>query len=341
MYRMNFKVIVTLGPAILNKEKLKKIDSFGDCIYRINGAHIEGDHAAIMIEKVRDILPAAEIMIDLPGNKIRTKNLLKPIRLINGQTIELFDYQVNYQVFFTHLNKADIIHANDSEIKLEVKEINNSSIKLISHSDGLLSNNKGLHIPGIHANIPFIFDRDKELIHLAVRHRVNYISLSYVRTHEDIKIVKEILSNNEETKIIAKIETVAAVDNLDNIINEVDMVNVDRGDLSSDIGLINLGFMQHKIIETALLSNKKIFLATQFLKNMEKSPVPSIAEVIDLYKTIKQGVYGIQLSEETAVGKYAVECVKLVFDMYSNCAYETLKVQNYSEITNTRLECLN
>ncbi len=341
MHKMNFKVIVTLGPAILNREKLREIDSFGDCIYRINGAHIEGDHAAVMIEKVRDILPAAEIMIDLPGNKIRTKDLLKPIRLTNSQIIELFDYQVNYQGFFTHLNKADIIHANDSEIKLEVKEINNSSIKMISHSDGLLSNNKGLHIPGIHENIPFIFDRDKELIHLAIRNNVNYISLSFVRSHNDIQVVKNILSNNYKTEIIAKIETAAAVDNLDNIFNEVDIVNIDRGDLSTDIGLVNLGFMQHKIIETALLSNKKIFLATQFLKNMEKSPVPSIAEAIDLYKTIKQGVYGIQLSEETAVGKYAVECVQLVFDMHNNCTHETLNDQNYSAITNTRLECLN
>ncbi len=131
------------------------------------------------------------------------------------------------------------------------------------------------------------------------------------------------------------------VDNLDNIFNEVDIVNIDRGDLSTDIGLIKLGLVQHGIIENALRSSKKIFLATQFLKNMEKSPVPSIAEVIDLYKTIKQGVYGIQLSEETAIGKYAVECVKLVFDMYNNCTCQTLKVQNYSTITNTRLECLN
>jgi pyruvate kinase len=338
---MDFRVIVTLGPATLSKEKLKEIDSFGDCIYRINGAHTEGDYAANIIETVRDILPSAEIMIDLPGNKIRTKNLLEPIRLKNNQTIELFDYQINYQGFFTHLKKADIIYANDSELKLEVKEINNSSIKMISHSDGLLLNNKGLHIPGIHENIPFIFDRDKELIHIATRHRVNYISLSYVRTHNDIKIVKDILSNNDKPEIIAKIETAAAVENLDSILEEVDMVNVDRGDLSADIGLIKLGLMQHKIIETALRSNKKIFLATQFLKNMEKSPVPSIAEVIDLYKTIKQGVYGIQLSEETAIGKYAVECVELVFDMYSNCTYETLNDQNYSAIANRRLECVN
>ncbi len=338
---MNFKVIVTLGPSILSKEKLNRIDSLGNCIYRINGAHIEGKYVSNIIEKVRDILPSAEIMIDLPGNKIRTKNLLKPIRLTNGQIIELFDYQVNYQEFFTHLNKADIIHANDSEIKLEVKEINNSSIKMISHSEGLLSNNKGLHIPGIHENIPFIFDRDKELIHLAISHRVNYISLSFVRTHNDIKAVKKILSDNDDTEIIAKIETAAAVENLNNIFNEVDIVNVDRGDLSADIGLIKLGLMQDKIIEAALRSNKKILLATQFLKNMEKSPIPSIAEVIDLYKTIKQGVYGIQLSEETAIGKYAVECVDLVFDMYSNCTYETLNDQKYSTITNTRLECLN
>lgn len=314
---MGFTVIVTLGPAILNSEKLKEIDSLGDCIYRINGAHVDGSYATNIMDKLRDILPTAEIMIDLPGNKIRTKNLSEPIRLISNQTFELFDYQINYQGFFTHLKEADIIYANDSEYKLEVKEVSNSSIKILAHSDGILLNNKGLHIPGIHENIPFVFDRDEELINIASEHSADYISLSYVRTHNDIRLVKDMLSNNHKTKIIAKIETAAAIENLNSILNEVEMVNVDRGDLSADIGLIKLGLMQHQIVETAIRSKKKIFLATQFLKNMENSPVPSIAEVIDLYKTISQGVYGIQLSEETAIGKYAVECVKLVFDMYS------------------------
>ncbi len=316
---MDFEIIVTIGKTLIgNPGILKKIDSFGDCIYRINGAHIEVGSLPALVKNIRSTLKNSKIMLDLPGNKIRTKELSNPIRLIKGEIFELYDYQLNYPKFYNHLKIGDLILTNDSTLSLEVKGINGSTIKILSHSDGLLQNNRGLHVQGIHKNIPFLFKKDIEFIQIACSENLEFISLSFVRTGEDIKKVKKIIAKNQNTtiQIFAKIEITAAIENLGHIFKEVDYINLDRGDLSADIGILKLPIVQERIIDSAKRAGKKIYLATQFLKNMEQNPVPLIAEAIDLHKTIKAGVSGIQLSEETAVGKYPVECVKFVFDVF-------------------------
>jgi pyruvate kinase len=160
-----------------------------------------------------------------------------------------------------------------------------------------------------------------DLINIACENDIDYLSLSYVRTAQDIKEIKNILlkNNNRHIQLFAKIETLTAVKNLESILKGVDHICVDRGDLSADIGILNLPAAQDYILNIAKKANKNVYLATQFLKNMEHHPVPLIAEISDLHKTIKLGINGIQLSEETAVGKYPVECAKIVFDMLNQC----------------------
>lgn len=315
---MDFQVIVTLGPANMTEPVLRAIDSQGPCLYRINGAHSKKDEINGIVTFVRNILPHAKIMVDLPGNKIRTANIKQPIPLIKGQTFTLSSNQINYRDFYKHLKVGDQILANDSIYTLEVQQIQDSTLTVMSHSDGQLANNKGLHAKGIHKDIPFFFENDLDLIQAAHKSGVDILSLSFVRDVEDILLAKKILRelDNSKLEIFAKIETLSAVNNLGRILAEVDVVNVDRGDLSTDVGLVALAAYQERIINAAKRSGRKIFLATQFLKNMETYPVPLIAEIIDLHKTIKDGISGIQLSEETAIGKYPVEAVKTVFQVY-------------------------
>jgi pyruvate kinase len=313
-----FSVIVTVGPGVLEDHKIRQINALGDCIFRINGAHANGQQTKDISNEIRRYVSEAKIMIDLPGNKIRTKNLIEPLRLVKGEKSTLKNYEVNYPYFFKHLKPGDIIYANDSIFTLELIDVSETIITFLSHSDGKLLTNKGLHVQGIHDEIPFLFDQDKELIKVAGELNLDIVSLSFVRTVEDVILAKDLLGkqNSQEISIFAKIETEAAIKNLGAIFNEVDTVNVDRGDLSTDIGILNLPSAQERIIESALRAKKNIFLATQFLKNMENSPVPLIAELIGIHDAIKSGITGIQLSEETAVGKYPVECVKLIFDLY-------------------------
>ena len=315
-----FTLIVTVGPTLLNQAKLQHIDKLGSIIYRINGAHADADGARHIIQILRSILPDARIMIDLPGNKVRTANLLEPIRLKKDEVFELHKFNLNFTGFHKYLSPGDIILANDAIYKLSVEKIENEIIYLKSHSDGLLQTNKGLHSLGVNEKLPFLFERDKQLIETAIDEKISFLSLSFVRNTADIKQAKEILKarNATQLEVIAKVETRAAVENLGSILFEVDIINVDRGDLSSDVGMLRLPRIQDRIVESALRAKKNVFLATQFLKSMEHNPIPYIAEVVDLHKTIKAGITGIQLSEETAVGEYPEKCVELVFDSLKN-----------------------
>jgi len=309
-----FKAIVTLGPSILDSDKLKEINGLGKCIYRINGAHVDANLAEKIINQVRSILKNPEIMIDLPGNKIRTANLSDPIRLNKREVFSLNNYEINYPFFYTHLKKGDIIKANDSIFTFEVLEIEGTTIKFLSYSDGILLSNKGLHARGIHKEIPFFFEKDIKLIECAKKNKIGYVALSFVRTVDDVLQAKNYLDKTE-ISIFAKIETAMALENLESILQEVSFINIDRGDLSTDIDILELAELQDKIIRTGLNAGKHVYLATQFLKNMENNPIPLIPEIIDLCRTMKQGISGIQLSEETAVGKYPMDCVKLIFDV--------------------------
>ena len=319
--QFKFRVIVTLGPAVLKENNLRLIDELGPCIFRINGSHYaDTEEVYHLIAKLRQILPDVKLWLDLPGNKVRTSGLLSPIRFKKGEAFDLYVHQLNFPAFYRYLKSGEQISANDSTYIFEVKSVKQDSIQLISHCDGVLANNKGLHIPGIYANFPFLFEKDRELIKIVSDARVDYLALSYVREREDIIMVKEILNqlDNATTEVIAKIETLAAVCHQDDILPEIDSILIDRGDLSCDVGMIHMPRYQEKIISAAQDKGKNIFLATQFLKNMEKNPIPSIAEEIDLYRTIKTGIAGIQLSEETAIGMYPVDCVRHIFEMVKN-----------------------
>jgi pyruvate kinase len=303
------RIIVTVGPPFFRNVRLKDIHE-DYYIYRINGAHGEVKDITHMVGLIRQELPEAEVLIDLPGNKIRTTGLDKPIAVKVGQKFTLTTSQVNYTAFYEYLKVGDTILSSDSTLKFKVESFDAKEIKLSSLSEGQLLNHKGLHIKDMSQNMPFLFQKDKELIKLANQLRIKYLGLSFVRTADDIKQAKELIDKN--ITIISKVETKAAVDNLDDILREVEFILIDRGDLSTDIGLEKVPSFQRFIIEKAHFRDKKVFLSTQFLKNMEDKPVPTIAEIIDLYNTFKMGIYGIQLSEETAVGKYPVECLNVI-----------------------------
>jgi len=314
---MDFTIIVTFGPSIQNAERLQEIDALGRCIYRINGAHTNPEDLTDTANFIRDAIPSAPIMLDLPGNKVRLIKLPGEVSITKDETIEIHGDQLNYPDYAKHLKIGDCALTHDSKYTLEVSKIDGLAITFISHQTGVLIPNKGLHVQGANNTLPFLFERDRALIEALKLAPIEYLSLSFVRNAEDIKETKTLLSDLDiDVKLISKIETGLATQNLGEIFYEVDIVNVDRGDLSADVGIMSLPLVQERIIESAKRANKQIFLATQFLHNMETHSVPLISEITDLYKTIKTGVSGLQLSEETAVGRYPVECVKLVFDMY-------------------------
>ncbi len=313
------RIIITVGPSLLYKYPITKIHH-KKYIYRINGAHGNKGEIEKYIKEIRSQIKDAEILIDLPGNKIRTSNLEVPIELKKDETFILTQNQINFPEFYQYIKHGDIVWANDSTLKFTVKDISEKKIKFLSHSDGILENNKGLHVKGVNSNLPFLFEKDFELIEIANKFNIDFIGLSFVRNKNDIEIAKKYL--NKKIRIISKVETLSAVKNLNSILELVEYILVDRGDLSTEVGITKIANYQSYIVNKALFFNKKVFLATQFLKNMEEKPIPTIAEIIDLYNTFKSGVWGIQLSEETAVGKFPYECLNLIENLLKDIEKE-------------------
>jgi pyruvate kinase len=182
----------------------------------------------------------------------------------------------------------------------------------------LLHNNKGLHKKYITKGIGFVSERDRGLIRKAHKAGVASLGVSYARSAEDIRSLRDCLPPGYRPRLYIKIETAMAIENLKDIMDQGECFIVDRGDLASEIGLSNIPAAQVKIVEKMLRNGKKIFLATQFLKNMIDQPVPLIAEVNDIATVFSKGVSGIQLSEETAIGKYPLNCVELITAMKKN-----------------------
>jgi pyruvate kinase len=151
------------------------------------------------------------------------------------------------------------------------------------------------------------------LISLANKWNLSYVGLSFVRKPENVKEVRSLLDG--DTDIITKIETLDAVNNINEILPLTNYILVDRGDLSTDVGVEKIPRFQKYIIDKALFFDVKVFLATQVLKSMEINPIPTIGEVEALYEIYKSGVYGVQMSEETAVGKHIKECMNVLITM--------------------------
>ena len=317
------KYILTVGPALGTEVPLKEVHNEKN-IYRINGAHGSIEDIERMIQNIRSQIPESEILLDLPGNKVRTANIKEGIQLEKGKTFTLSCDHFNYRDFYRHLKPGMTAWANDSIFEFEVVSADENGIVFLSKSDGVLINNKGVHVRGIHKDIPFLFEKDRQLIDLANRYKLDYVGLSFVRFPENVKEAAALIGSG--TKIVSKIETIDAVEHLKEILPLVKYILVDRGDLSTDIGIAKIPRFQKYIIEKALYANVKVFLATQVLKNMETKPIPTIGEIEALYEIMKSGVYGVQMSEETAVGRYVPECVAMLNEMSQEVESETIQL---------------
>lgn len=303
------RVIVTVGPSLFEAEVLKNLHQSSN-IYRINGAHGTPKEIEQNVTYIRSVIPEADILMDLPGCKVRCTGLKKSIDLDFDKEFKILSEELNYSDFYRHIKIGDEVLADDSTLNFVITAFDNKGVTFKSHSVGTLLKGKGLHVKGISDSLPFLFEKDKDLIDIANRHDIAFVGLSFVRDETDIFEAKKLIK--EGIGIITKVETKKATQNLNGILENTEFILIDRGDLSTEVGLIKLPFYQKFIIEKAHFNNRKVFLATQFLKNMQEKPVPTIAEVIDMYNTMKTGIYGIQLSEETAIGKYPAKCLELI-----------------------------
>ncbi|MDG2308738.1 MAG: pyruvate kinase [Candidatus Binatia bacterium] len=318
--KRDFDIIATISSRILNENVLPELIQEGATIARLNGAHCSIETLKPMIADIRRIAGRnIKIMIDLPGRKVRTRDLVDPIVLRQKGKFHLYSHQVNYAPFLQMLQKGQEILANDGLFRFEVAEKLPDRVTFISHSEGVLENNKGLHVINGTANVPALLEQDHAIIDLAKKTDVDLLALSFVHTADDVRGCLECLEGSS-VGLVTKVETQLAVENLSEILDVSDPILIDRGDLAAEVGVQNVPLVQDHIIREALMRDRGILLATQFLHTMVKQPTPLIAEVNDIHASIRKNVQGLQLSEETAIGRYPVECVKIMRGIYEKCS---------------------
>lgn len=319
------KIICTIGPASEDINTLEQMIQNGMNVARLNFSHGVHDEHRRRIEAVRSAAEkqneAIAIMLDTRGPEIRTGTLKdKKVQLQSGQSFILTSREVPGDEQEVMISYADLpgevdpgmtILVADGLINLRVERTTEEDIICTVVNGGELGERKGINVPGVRINLPFISDKDRADILFGVEQQVDYIAASFVRSAEDVIEIRRILEQEgADIDIIAKIESQSGVDNLEEIIKIADGVMVARGDLGVEIPSEEVPLVQRRLVEQCNLAGKVVIIATQMLDSMINNPRPTRAEVSDVANAIFDGADAIMLSGETAAGKYPVEAVE-------------------------------
>tara|TARA_B110000438_G_scaffold90729_1_gene90240 strand:+ start:2425 stop:3849 length:1425 start_codon:yes stop_codon:yes gene_type:complete len=321
------KIVATLGPASSSRPMLKKLLNAGVDVFRINFSHASYEETSITIKNIRELSAElkihASILADLQGPKIRLGNIKEGVSVKKGDVINITTktlkegdnklVSINYLDFPKDVNPNESILINDGKIILKVLESNKTDLivaKVIQ--GGLLESKKGVNLPNTKISLPALTKKDKEDALFAIKHHLDWIALSFVRSKKDISILQKLIEINSDYKIpiIAKIEKPEAISNMDEIIKKSDGIMVARGDLGLEIPAEEVPLNQKLLVSKAKKARKPIIIATQMMESMIDSLTPSRAEVNDVANSIMDGADAVMLSGETSVGNFPVEVVK-------------------------------
>lgn len=322
------KIICTLGTASDRAPVLSKMMLAGMDVARLNFSHgsLRGHSDKInLIRKLNDRHARnIEILGDLEGPRIRIGRLKEglSIKVRKGDAVWLTKEDIigegnlipfDYSGPPTEIAKGRHIYIDDGNIILLVESSSKNRVKAKVIIGGRIKERKGVNIPDIHLNFNGLALRDKENIDFCLANRVDYLAQSFVRNRDDILAIKKYIKDSpHKPKIIAKIEDREGIINIDKIIKVCDGIMVARGDMGISIPVYEVPIVQKKIIRKCNATKKIVITATQMLESMTENPIPTRAEVSDVANAILDGSDYVMLSGETAVGKYPVDCVKMM-----------------------------
>jgi pyruvate kinase len=321
------KIVCTIGPATGSASVIEQLIRAGMNVARLNLSHGTHREHARHIQTVRKLSqrlanPVA-ILMDLPGPKYRTGKLKNgQAALKKGAQVMLTTKQmegddkvipINLPTLAQDVKAGDTVLLNDGAMQLRVLAGQGTEVRCKVMVGGILTEGRGLVVPGMRTSGPFITDTLRECILFAIKEQPDYLALSFVSNAEDVTSVRAILYENDaDIPIIAKIERGAAVDKFDSILVASESIMVARGDLGVDIPLEKVPLLQKEIIRKCNQAGKPVITATQMLESMVNAPRPTRAEVTDVANAIFDGTDAIMLSAETSIGKYPVQAVKMM-----------------------------
>lgn len=321
----NTKIIATVGPASSSYENLLDLVQAGVDVFRLNFSHGVHEQHGSVIDHIKRINLEHHVHIgilaDLSGPKLRIGDVQEDTFLEEGSEIEIVNIPcmgnekkvyLDYPGFAADVSEGEKVLVDDGKIVLEVLETNSKDkVRLKIVFGGKLSSNKGVNLPDTPTSLPSLTEKDLKDLEYILTQPVNWIALSFVRSHYDILGLRELIQKaGHSAKIIAKIEKPSAVDNINKIIKHTDGIMIARGDLGVEVPIERLPTIQKEIIQKCIHYSRTVIVATQMMESMITAPSPTRAEVTDVANAVMDGADAVMLSAETAMGRHPSRVVK-------------------------------
>ncbi|MGV9849124.1 pyruvate kinase [Streptomyces sp. NPDC003442] len=321
------KIVCTLGPAVDSYDQLKSLIEAGMNVARFNmshGSHPEHEERYHRVRKASEETGhAVGVLADLQGPKIRLETFKDgPVELVRGDEFIITTEDVDgdrticgttYKGLPGDVSKGDQVLINDGNVELRVTAVEGSRVRTIVIEGGVISDHKGINLPGAAVNVPALSEKDIEDLKFALRMGCDMVALSFVRDASDVRDVHRVMDEvGRRVPVIAKVEKPQAVANMTEVVAAFDGVMVARGDLAVEYPLEKVPMVQKRLIELCRRNAKPVIVATQMMESMITNSRPTRAEASDVANAILDGTDAVMLSAESSVGSYPIETVKVM-----------------------------
>lgn len=333
------KIVCTLGPATSSPERLDALVAAGLDVARLNFSHGTHEEHRAVYDRVRAAADKSGhgvgVLADLQGPKIRLGSFAGgPVRLAAGEEFTITTEDVpgdRTEVSTTYaglpgdVRADDTILIDDGRVALEATDVTGTRVRTVVRVGGMVSDHKGLNLPGVAVSVPALTDKDEDDLRFALELGADLVALSFVRGPGDVDPVHAIMDEvGRHVPVIAKIEKPQAVETLPEIVDAFDAIMVARGDLGVELPLERVPTVQKRAIELAREKAHPVIVATQMLESMISAPRPTRAEASDVANAVFDGTDALMLSGETSVGEHPVEAVSTMSRIISASERECL-----------------
>lgn len=351
------KIIATIGPSSESPEMIEKLINAGVNVFRFNLKHNEIPWHKEKMKLVKEISEKMDrpigIFIDLQGPEIR---LITPenmeIALHKGSTVTIKKKQkdnvsfcLTDDIVLSYLEKGQRVVVDDGKFLFQVTKAGEDEVILESHSTGTLKTRKTLNVPGIYFPLDALTERDKDAVRAFKESKVSFVGLSFVRTAQDVLDLKKFMKKeNFSGRVISKIETKLAIDNLDEIIDNSEGIMVARGDLGVELPIEQVPYYQKIMIKKCIERGFPVITATQMIHSMIDRPYPTRAEISDIANAVFDLTDMVMLSEESAAGQFPLEAVTMmkktiVFNEKHVIVKDTRRIFDYVSVDVEEMLC--
>jgi pyruvate kinase len=321
------KIICTLGPATEKPETIRQLIARGADVFRLNMSHASPEWVRAIVPRIRKLAGELNrpvgILLDTQGPAIRTGPVRTPLQLKKGDVLELTvrgakktqkeSVDVNYDKFVDDVSVGDTVLVDNGLIKLTVLEKKKNRVLCKVVTPASLGSRRHINLPGVHVSLPPLTKKDIADVALGAQLGVDFVALSFVRKTSDLDELRSLLKRKKsDALVLAKIEDQAAVESIDDIIKNADLVMIARGDLGIEVPMEELPIIQRRIVKSCIHFGKPVVVATHLLESMINNRVPTRAEITDVANAVFEQADAIMLSGETSVGRYPVECVEIL-----------------------------